>query len=42
MRTYKKKTTRGSASSEQLHDAAKAVMDEGKSVNAASKEFNLK
>lgn len=42
MRTYKRKTSRGSASSQQLNDAAKAVMKERKSVNAASKEYNVK
>ncbi|KAK2577549.1 hypothetical protein KPH14_012889, partial [Odynerus spinipes] len=42
MRTYKRKTTRGSYSSQQLNDAATAVTNEGKSVNAAAKEFGIK
>lgn len=42
MRTYKRKTTRSSYSTQDLNDAAKAVNDEGKSVNAAAKEFGIK
>lgn len=41
MRTYKRKISRGSYSTQQLNDAAKAVK-EGKSVNAAIKEFDIK
>lgn len=41
MRTYKRKTSRGSYSTQQLNDAANAV-NEGKSVNAAAKEFDVK
>ncbi|CAG5029138.1 unnamed protein product, partial [Parnassius apollo] len=42
MRTYKRKTTRCSYTTEDLKNAAKAVNDEGKSVNAAAKEFGIK
>ncbi|XP_023312440.1 uncharacterized protein LOC111692606, partial [Anoplophora glabripennis] len=42
MRTYKRKTTRCSYTTEDLSNAAKAVNDEGKSVNAAAKEFGIK
>lgn len=42
MRTYKRKTPRGSYTTQDLHDAAKAVNDEGKSVNATAKEFGIK
>lgn len=42
MRTYKRKTARISASSQQLSDAANAVLYKRKSVNAAAKEFNIK
>lgn len=41
MRTYKRKTSRGMYSTQQLNDAANAVKD-GKSVNAAAKEFGIK
>lgn len=42
MRTYKRKTTRCSYTTEDLKNAAKAVNDERKSVNAAAKEFGIK
>lgn len=42
MRTYNRKTSRGSYTTQDLNDAAKAVNDEGKSVNAAAKEFGIK
>jgi len=42
MRTYKRKTTRCSYTTEDLKNAAKVVNDEGKSVNAAAKEFGIK
>lgn len=42
MRTYKRKTSRNSHSPQNLNAAAKAVNDEGKSVNAAAKEFGIK
>lgn len=42
MRTYKRKTTRCSYTTEDLKNAAKAVNDEGKSINAAAKEFGIK
>lgn len=42
MRTYKRKTTRCSYTTEDLKNAAKAVNDEGRSVNAVAKEFGIK
>lgn len=42
MRTYNRKTSRGSYTTQDLNDAVKAVNDEGKSVNAAAKEFGIK
>ncbi|XP_014360249.2 uncharacterized protein LOC106712268 [Papilio machaon] len=42
MRTYKRKTTRCSYTTEDLKNAVKAVNDEGKSVNAAAKKFGIK
>ncbi|OWR53840.1 hypothetical protein KGM_200654 [Danaus plexippus plexippus] len=42
MRTYRRKTTRCSYTTEDLKNAAKAVNDEDKSVNAAAKEFGIK
>ncbi|XP_064075658.1 uncharacterized protein LOC135194277 [Vanessa tameamea] len=42
MRTYKRKTTRRSYTTEDLKNAAKAVNHEGKSVNATAKEFGIK
>lgn len=42
MRTYKRKTTRCFYTTEDLKNAAKAVNDEEKSVNAAAKEFGIK
>ena len=41
MRTYKRKTARGSYSTQDLNEAAKAVNNEGKSINAAAKEFGI-
>ena len=42
MRTYKRKTSRGCYTTQDLNDAAKCVNNEGKSVNAAAKEFGIK
>lgn len=42
MRAYKRRSTRGLATSQQLKDAAEAVLNEKKSVNAAAKDYKIK
>ena len=39
---YKRKTSNGAFTSQQLSDAARSVLEGKKSVSAAAKEFNLK
>ena len=42
MRTYKRKTSYGTFTSQQLSDAVRSVLEGKKSVSVAAKEFNIK